>query len=390
MRFWFWMCLLILILMTGGVWIFQSWRTRAQSRKAGTPPPMPTAVAVAPARRGNMPVYFDGLGSVIAYSTVTVRTRVDGQLMNVYFSEGQYVKANEVLAEIDPRPFQVQLEQAEGVMARDQANLNNARTDLERYRTLLKQDAIPEQQLATQGATVNQLEATIKSDQASIDFAKLQLTYCRITAPISGRIGLRLVDPGNIVHASDQNGLIVITQLQPIAVLFTLPEDALSSVLERIRSGQILRADAYNRDRTKKLASGSLLTVDNAIDPNTGTMRLKAVFENRENTLFPNQFVNVRLLLELKRGQVIVPSSTIQRGPQGTYVYVIKQDHTAELRTVEVGIIEGEATSIRKGLNAGEILVTDGADKLKPGSMVSVRNSKSEIRNSKSSTENSQ
>ncbi len=387
-RFWLWF--LILILVTAGAFVVQSWTNRAQAKKPEAPRPPAIAVAVTAARRGTMPVYLDGLGSVTAYNTVTVRTRVDGQLMNVYFSEGQFVHANDLLAEIDPRPFQVLLEQAEGLMARDQANLNNAKLDLQRYRTLMAQDAIPEQQLATQGATVNQLEATIKTDQASIDNAKLQLAYCRVTAPISGRVGLRLVDPGNIVHSGDTNGLLVITQLQPIAVLFTLPEEALSAVLDRVRNGTQMAVDAYNRDRSRKLASGRLLTVDNAIDPSTGTIRLKAVFENNEGTLFPNQFVNVRLLVQVLRGQVIVPSAVIQRGPQGSYVYLIKPDHTAELRTVTPGITEGDVTSIKKGIDPGDILVTDGADKLRPGSRVAVRNSKFQISDSRSGMEASQ
>ena len=365
----------VLLFMTTSIWLFQSWQGRAQARRSNSPQTaaMTASVVVAVARQGNMPVYYDGLGNVTAFLAVTVRTRVDGQLMNVYFREGQFVNSGDHLADIDPRPFQVQLEQAEGLLARDQATLANAKLDLERYHTLLAQDAIPEQQLATQESTVRQLEATIKADQAAIDDAKLQLVYCRITAPIDGRIGLRLVDPGNIVHASDASGLLVITQVQPIAVIFTLPEDALSPVLSRIKAGAVLSVDAYNRDRSSKLASGNLLTTDNAIDPNTGTLRFKAVFRNQDNALFPNQFVNVRLLLEVLRGQVIVPSAAIQRGPQGSYVYVVKPDNTAELRNIRTGVSEGDSTSINQGLKAGEIVVTDGTDRLKPGSRVAMR-----------------
>ena len=334
---------------------------------------MAVTVAAATAYRGNVPVYFDGLGSVVAYYTVTVRTRVDGQLMSVHFREGEDVREGDLLAEIDPRPFQVQLEQAEGQLARDQASLANARVDLERYRTLLAEDAVPKQQLDTQGALVEQLQGALKSDQAAIDNAKLQLVYCRVTAPISGRIGLRLVDPGNIVHAGDANGLLVITELQPITVVFTLPEDSLQPVLGKLRMGVSLPVEAYNRDKTLKLASGRLLTVDNQIDQNTGTTRLKAVFENLQGTLFPNQFVNVRLLVDTLRGQVIVPSVAIQRGSQGTYVYVIKPDNTVEFRLVEAGVSEGNFTAVTQGLKAGERVVTDGAEKLQPGSTVTVR-----------------
>ncbi len=258
-------------------------------------------------------------------------------------------------------------------MAKDQALLADARLDLERYRTLVPQDAIPKQQLDAQVATVGQYEGAVKTDQAAIDNAKLQLVYCRITSPISGRVGLRLVDPGNIVHAADANGLLVIAQVQPITVVFTLPEDSLPPVLKRLNAGASMVVDAYNRDKSQKLSSGRLLTTDNTIDPNTGTLKLKAVFENQAGTLFPSQFVNVRLQLEIKRAQVIVPAVAIQRGSQGTYVFVIKPDHTVELRPVKAGITEGESTSVESGIRAGDLVVTDGADKLQSGSTVSVK-----------------
>lgn len=331
---------------------------------------MSIPVGVATAWRGDIPVYLDGLGSVTALYTTTVQTRVDGQLMGVYYREGQQVTAGDLIAEIDPRPFQVQLEQAEGQMARDQALLANARLDLERYRTLVTQDAIPKQVLDTQVATVQQAEATIKTDQAAVDNAKLQLVYCRITAPISGVIGLRLVDPGNIIHTNDTTGLLVITQVQPITVVFTLPEDSLPAVVGKLRAGAMLPVDAYNRDKSRKLASGRLLAIDNAIDPNTGTLRLKAEFENRKSSLFPNQFVNVRLLVDTMRNQVIIPSAAVQRGSQGTYLYAVKPDNTAEFRLVTPGVTEGIETSISKGLQEGETVVTDGTDKLQPGSPV--------------------
>ncbi len=333
----------------------------------------PVPVGAEKARLGEIPIYFDGLGSVSAFYTVTVRTRVDGQLMNVAVHEGAFVRQGELLAEIDPRPFQTQLEQAEGQMARDAATLANARLDLIRYQTLVKQEAVPHQQLDTQRATVGQLEAAIKQDQASIDMARLQLIYARITAPISGRIGLRLVDPGNIVHASDSTGLLVITQLQPIAVLFTLPEDNLPPVLRKLRAGATLAVEAFNRDKTTHLASGYLKTTDNQIDPQTGTLRLKAVFENRNGELYPNQFVNVRLLVEKRRNRVIISAVAIQRGQQGTFVYVVKADNSVELRTVELGVVEGNDAEVVSGLREGETVVTDSIDRLQPGSKVRIR-----------------
>ncbi len=369
MRVWFWAALLVIVLALA--WAVSSTRgARPQPRPAG-PPPVP--VSSATAQLGDMPVYLDALGSVAPYYMVTIHTRVDGELMKVYFREGQFVRAGDVLAEIDPRPFQVQLEQAQGQMAHDEAALANARLDLARYQTLLPQEAIPKQQADTQAAVVQQDEAQLKTDQAAIDNARLQLTYCRVTAPISGRIGLRLVDPGNIVHVSDSTGLLVITQMQPITVLFTLPEDNLPAVLAKLRAGASLAIDAYNRDRSAKLSSGRLLTADNTIDANTGTLRLKGEFENREETLYPNQFVNVRLLLEIRRGQVIVPSAAIQRGSQGTFVYVVKPGQTVEVRLVTVSITEADKTSIERGLQAGEVVVTEGTDKLQPGSHVAVK-----------------
>ncbi len=373
-----WVWLVILAAAAAAVWLIQSRGTQAQGpRGAGaggrTARNMVVPVAASPAVRGDIPVYFDGLGSVTPFYTVSVHSRVDGQLMNVYFKEGQFVKEGDLLLQIDPRPFQVMLEQAEGQMAHDQAVLANAKVDLARYQTLLAQDAIPKQQLDTQVATVAQEEGAIKTDQATIDNAKLQITYSRITAPISGRIGLRLVDPGNIVHANDTNPLLVITQLQPITVVFTLPEDSLPPVLEKVHAGARLQVDAYNRDRSRKLDTGYLLTTDNQIDQTTGTLRLKGVFENRASTLFPQQFVNVRLLVETKRNQVLVPSVAVQRGAQGTYVYVVKPDNTADVRVVTTGVSEGGRTEIDKGVEIGENIVVDGADKLQPGSKVTVR-----------------
>jgi len=327
-------------------------------------------VTVATARTGDFGVYITGLGTVTPIATVTVRGRVDGQIINVAFREGQLVRAGDLLVEIDPRPFEVQLMQAEGQLAKDEAALKNANIDLERYRVLMEQDAIPRQQLDTQIATVNQDEAALKSDAAQVASAKLNLVYCRITAPVSGRVGLRLVDVGNMVHAADSTGLVVITQLQPITVLFTVSADRLPAVEQQLAAGRRLVTDAYDRDLKNKLATGWLMAVDNQIDQTTGTVRMKASFPNEKMELFPNQFVNARLQVDTLKNAVLVPTAAIQRSPQSTFVYVVKPDSTVDLRSVEVQLTEGDETSVKSGLAPGDIVVTDGVDKLQPGSKV--------------------
>jgi len=353
---------------------YGGYRLLETSRTANEPAVRPVTqgvpVSAVAVRQGDMPVYLTGLGSVTAFNTVTVKSRVDGQLIKVAFQEGQTVHVGDPLAEIDPRPFQVQLTQAEGQMARDAAQLQDAKRNLERYRELVAKQFIAKQQFDDQVATVAQYEGAVKVDQGLIDNAKLQLTYCHITAPLSGRVGLRLVDVGNIVHTSDQNGLVVITQVQPIAVLFTLPEDNLPPVLKKLNAGERLPVEAYDRAGQTKLATGSLLTVDNQIDQNTGTSRLKAIFQNEDHELFPNQFVNVRLLLDVEKEVGIIPIVALQRGPQGTFVYVVKADQTVEVRPVTVGPTEGNDAAIAAGLSPGELVVVEGADKLRAGSTV--------------------
>ena len=333
----------------------------------------PVPVVVTKVARSSIPVYLNGLGNVSPYYTVTVKSRVDGQLMKLDFNEGDLVKEGQVLCEIDPRPYQVQLDIAQATLAHDQALLNNAKVDQERYKLLVKSDAIPSQQLDTQNALVAQYEGTIKQDLANIENAKLQLVYAKVTAPITGVVGLRLVDPGNIVHASESTGMITITQLQPISVLFTIPEDNLPDVTQKLRSGSHLPVDAYNRDNSKKLASGMLMTFDNQIDSTTGTSKLKAVFDNKDNALFPQQFVNIRLLVDTLTNQLVVPNVAVQNGQQGTFVYVVDDNSTVHLKPVHVGIATQTSVDILSGISDGDRVVVDGTDRLIEDAVVRVR-----------------
>ena len=369
-----WLWIVALVLISAIVYLYWDKKNaaRADSQEQRNGPPA-TPVVAAKATKGDIGVYFDSLGTVTPISTVTVKSRVDGQLDKVLYKEGDSIREGDLLAEIDPRPFQAALTQAEGQLLKDQASLENARTDLARYEELLTHNAVPEQQLATQRATVAQDEGIVKSDEGQVENAKLNLAFCQITAPSAGQVGLRLVDPGNMVHASDANGLLVITQVQPMSVIFTLAEDQLPPVLQKFRAKQRLQVDAYDRGMTAKIATGALATIDNQIDQTTGTVKLRATFDNKDGALFPNQFVNVRLLVEEKRGVTLAPSAVIQRNTQKTYVYLVKPDSTVTIRDIQVGTTEGDQSQITSGLSPGDVLVLAGTDRLQEGSKVSAQ-----------------
>ena len=362
----------ILLLLGSAFFLFQRYG-RGETKTPKSPPaPAALPISVTTAQKGDIGVYVNALGSVTALYTVTIKSRVDGQLMSVNYREGQMVKQGDVLAEIDPRPFQALLTQAQGQYERDKALLDNAYIDLARFQTAITKNAIPKQQLDTQVATVHQLEGIVKNDQGVLDNAKVQLDYCKITSPISGRVGLRLVDPGNVVQTTDTTGMLVITQVQPITVVFTAAEDSLPQIQERLRRGDRPIVEAFDRAQTKKIATGTLLTFDNLIDTTTGTIKLKATFPNADNALFPNQFVNARLLVNKQRGVTLIPTAAIQRNAQGAFVYLVKPDQTIAIQTVSVGTTDGNVAAV-EGLKAGDTIAVDGFDKLQDGIKVVVR-----------------
>jgi membrane fusion protein, multidrug efflux system len=374
--------LVVVLLLLAGAVTFEYWnRTPSATASASSDPKVikkagggdAVPVVGARARRGNIGVYDPGLGSVTPIYTDTIKSRVDGELMSVRYHEGEIVQKGDLLIEIDPRPYEAALTQAEGQLLRDQALLANARIDLTRYELLVPQKAVPEQMLATQRATVAQYEGIVKTDQGQVDAAKVNLVYCKITAPITGLVGLRLVDPGNIVHATDTNGLVVIAQMDPISVIFTLEEGLLPVVLQKMRAGQKLEVDAYDHDNNKKLSQGTLTTVDNEIDQTTGTVRLRATFDNKDNSLFPSQFVNVKMLVEQKNGVVLLTTAAVQRNSNATFVYLVQPDSTVTVRNIQVGTTEGDDAEVTSGLAPGDVVVVTGADKLQDGSKVNVQ-----------------
>ncbi len=364
----FWIIIAIILLA-----LFVWWLLPGKSRdlgRMGMGGPQPVGVAVA--ERGPIDVTLNALGNVTPLATVTVRPQVSGQIIKFAFQEGQMVKAGDLLAVIDPRSFQAALEQARGQLARDQALLTNARLDLKRQQGLSAANATSQQALDTQAAQVKQYEGIVMSDRANVDSAAINLGYTRVTSPVAGRVGIRTVDVGNFVSAGQSSGIVVVTQLQPISVLFSVPEDNVRAIVSRIHSGEELRVDAYDRDQSTKLATGRLSAVDSQVDTTTGTVKLRAMFDNEDGVLFPNQFVNVRLLVDTLRNQVVIPSAALQRGAEGNFVYVVKADHTVSMRTVTAGAQQGDRMAITKGLNPGETVVTDGADRLREGGEVSI------------------
>ncbi|MBW3503586.1 MdtA/MuxA family multidrug efflux RND transporter periplasmic adaptor subunit [Pseudomonas sp. NKUCC02_KPG] len=391
-RFWLF-GLLVLLIVLGLCW----WLWPSAPKKAATDQPaghtsrsgmmrpgfggstQPVPVRVSEVVQGNFPVYFKALGTVTALNTINVRSRVAGELVKIYFKEGQMVKAGELLAEIDPRSYQNALLQAEGTLLQNQAQLKNAQVDVQRYRGLYAEDSIAKQTLDTAEALVSQYQGTVKTNQAAVNDAKLNLDFTKIRAPISGRVGLRQLDVGNLVAANDTTALVVITQTEPIVVAFTLPETNLALVLERYRSGAKMPVQAWNRGDTKELAVGVLSSIDNQIDITTGTLKFKALFENRDQVLFPNQFVNVRLLADTLQNVVLAPTAAIQFGTNGSFVYAMDGDNKVKIRTIKVGATDGDVTVIEDGLAPGDRVVLEGTDRLRDGGAVEVVNDSAEV-----------
>lgn len=369
---WIWTVIIVFVLGAGAFYYLRQSKQKASNIQAD-PAPRAVPVSTAPVRKGDIGVYINALGTVTPVYTVTVMSRVQGEIVNVYYREGQLVHKGDPLLDIDPRPYQAQLTEAEGQLAHDQALLNEAKIDLGRYQSAYEQNAIAKQQVDDQQQTVFQYEGTVRNDQGQVENAKVNLVYCHITSPIEGRVGLRLVDPGNIVQANSTTALVVVTQLQPITVIFSVAEDYLPQIQEQMKKGQHMAVDAFDRDQQKKLASGSLLTLDNQIDPTTGTLKLKAIFANENDALFANQFVNARLLVDTTRNATLIPTAAIQRNAQGAFVYVIKSDQTATIRTITVGTTDGDSAAVQ-GVQPGDTIAVKGFEKLQDGVKVAVQN----------------
>jgi multidrug efflux system membrane fusion protein len=369
-RWWVWVLVAVALIVLAVVWQRRS--TSSQSKASADPAPRAIMISASPAKQGDIGIYLTALGTVTPVYTVTVTSRVQGEIMRVNYHEGQMVRKGDSLLEIDPRPYEAAVLQFEGQLAHDQAVLNEAKIDLERYQQAFNRNAIAKQQLDDQNQVVLQDEGTVKNDEGQLANAKVNLVYTHITAPIDGRVGLRLVDPGNIVQAGSTTPLVVITQLQPITVIFSVAEDQLNQIQQQLRKGKKLIVDAFDRDQSNKLASGTLLTLDNVIDTTTGTLKLKAIFPNTDNALFPSQFVNARLLVDTLHNVTLIPTPAIQRNAQGAYVYVISSDQTATIRPIKPGVADGASTAV-EGLQPGDIIATNGFDKLQDGAKVSVR-----------------
>lgn len=369
---WFWTIAVLVVVLAAGLLWWHPWSAVKPAASGRSPLAMVPTVRVAKVQTGDIPVTFDALGTVTPLANVTVRTQISGQLMTLGFHEGQMVAKGDFLAQVDPRPYQVALEQDQGQLARDQALLRQAQTNLARYRVLARQDSIARQQVDDQEALVQQYQGTVKSDQGLVDSARLNLVYCHITAPVAGRVGLRQVDQGNYVQTSDTNGIVVITQLQPITVIFTLPEDDLPAILGAMQEGKPLDVAASDRSNTTVLAHGKLAALDNQVDTTTGTVKLRAEFANADLALFPNQFVNAKLTVRVLHDALTIPSSAILTGAPGTFVYKVAADNTVSVQTVTPGPALGEVTSVTAGLSLGDVVVIDGTDRLKDGAKVAV------------------
>ncbi|MGA2717816.1 MAG: efflux RND transporter periplasmic adaptor subunit [Candidatus Acidiferrales bacterium] len=368
---WVW-ALLLIALVVGGLLYYQHRSTTDPSKAKAAPPPRAVPITTAPAKKGDIGIYVEALGTVTPVYTVTVTSRVQGEIMKVYYTEGQMVHKGDPLLDIDSRPYEAALTQTEGQLAHDQALLNEAGIDLDRYKSAFSRNAIAQQQVYDQEQAVQQYQGTVKNDEGMVANAKVNLVYTHITSPIDGRVGLRLVDPGNIVQANSATPLVVVTQLQPITVIFSVAEDYLPQIQQQLRQGHTMAVDALDRTQETKIATGSLLTLDNQIDTSTGTVKLKAIFPNKDSSLFPNQFVNTRLLVETQHDATLVPAAAIQRNAQGSFVYVVKPDATAQLRNVKPGVADGNTQAVQ-GVKPTEVVAISGFDRLQDGAKVAVR-----------------